>query len=98
MRHRFALAVVLIAGCARPTPPAAGPAPVLPTITADELQRDLFVFASDSFAGRETGTPAATRAASFLATRLQSLGLEPGGDSAYFQRVPLVRENIGAAT
>jgi hypothetical protein len=48
--------------------------------------------------GRETGTPDATRAASFLADRIRRLGLEPGGDSLYIQRVPLQRESFAAGS
>ena len=66
-------------------------------ITADELRRDLFVFASDSFGGRATGTPYAVKAARFLATRLQALGVEPAGDSGFFQRVPLKRNTMAAS-
>ena len=67
-------------------------------ITADELRRDLFAFAADSFRGRETGTSDANRAAAFIARRVQLLGLEPGGDSLYMQRVPLIRQKFGRAT
>ena len=48
-------------------------APVRPTpevVTSEELRRDLFAFADDSMRGRETGTPDATRAAAFIASRL----------------------------
>jgi hypothetical protein len=65
---------------------------------AAELRRDLFAFAADSFRGRETGTPDADRAARFLAARLASLGLEPAGDSGFFQRVPLNRARLTATT
>ena len=58
-------------------------------IAADELRRDLFVFAADSFGGRETGTIYADKAARWLAARLTTLGLEPGGDSGYYHRVPM---------
>jgi hypothetical protein len=58
---------------------------------AEELRRDLFDFAADSFRGRETGTPDADRAARWLASRLALLGLEPAGDSGFFQRVPMNR-------
>lgn len=67
-------------------------------IKADELRRDLSVFASDSFLGRETGTPSIMRAARFLVNRLVSLGLEPAGDSLYYQRVPLIRETFSPNT
>src|SRR6266487_3017712 len=99
MQHHSTLGLAglaLLAACAGSAPPPA-PAPMLP-VRADELRRDLFVFASDSFAGRETGTPAAMRAARFLVDRITSLGLEPAGDSLYFQRVPLVKDTFGPAT
>ncbi|MEW5918133.1 MAG: hypothetical protein AB1762_17150, partial [Gemmatimonadota bacterium] len=74
------------------------PGPAAAVITADELRRDLFVFASDSFGGRATATPYADKAARFLAQRLQTLGIEPAGDSGYFQRVPLKRNTMSAST
>ena len=96
---------VVAAACSRgPSAPArvsAAPAPRASTygaITPDELRRDLFAFAADSFRGRETGTADANRAAAFLARRVQQLGLEPAGDSLYVQRVPLVRERLGRGT
>jgi hypothetical protein len=57
----------------------------------DEIRSDIAVFASDSFGGRETGTPYIRKAASFLANKLVALGLEPAGDSMYYQRVQLYR-------
>jgi hypothetical protein len=67
-------------------------------INATELRRDLFAFADDSMRGRETGTPDAFRAARFLADRVRRLGLEPAGDSLYFQRVPLQRQTFAPST
>jgi len=67
-------------------------------ISAAELRRDLFIFADDSFHGRETGTADAQRAAAFIARRVQQLGLEPAGDSLYMQRIPLVRETFARTT
>ncbi len=91
----------LAAGCAHPAEapvatPVAGPLIVPPT--AAELRRDLTVFASDSFRGRETGTADERRAAAFLVERLTRIGAAPAGDSGYLQRVPLVRIRLGAAT
>ena len=63
-----------------------------------ELARDLGAFAHDSMRGRETGTPDAVRAALFIGRRLADLGLEPVGDSLYFQRVPMVRQVVSPAT
>jgi len=38
--------------------------------------------------GRKTGTRGANRAAAFIAAEMKSIGLEPAGDSGYFQKVP----------
>ena len=97
-------AAAAAAACSRGAPPSAAPtpapvaAPETPGPNAAELRRDLFAFADDSMRGRETGTPDARRAAVFIADRLASLGLEPAGDSMYFQRVPLVSERLGPGT
>jgi hypothetical protein len=98
MRHRLVLGLVMLAACAGSSSTTRGPAPVLLPISANDLRRDLAVFASDSFAGRETGAPSATRAARFLVDRITSLGLEPAGDSFYVQRVPLLKNTFGPGT
>jgi len=62
-----------------------------------DLRATLEALADDSLMGRRTGTEGADRAALFIAAELQRHGVQPafsatpGGDSAYFQRVPLVR-------
>jgi hypothetical protein len=65
---------------------------------AEDLRRDLVIFASDEFRGREAGTPDVQRAARFIAERLAFLGLEPAGDSGYYARVPLERQTFGPTT
>ena len=106
MSRFAALAVLLAVGCtsAATPPPVTVPAPVTPApavvpappdplaIRQDELRRDLTMFAADAFRGREAGTPDAARAARFIVERLAFLGLEPAGDSGYYQRVPLERQ------
>ncbi len=101
MRALAALALAAVA-CARatPAPPAPPPAEVAtvaaaPPVICDSLRRDLSVFASDSFMGRSADSPDGVRAARFLAARLRALGLEPAGDSGYFQRVPMSRQYLG---
>jgi hypothetical protein len=84
-----------------PSPVAAATAPpraAVPTIDVSALQADLTVFASDAFLGRLAGTPSARRAAEFIAERLTSAGLEPAGDSGFFQRVPLSRQVFASTT
>lgn len=75
-----------------------GPRGADPVITEQELRRDLFAFADDSMQGRSAVTADARRAADFIARRLAALGVEPAGDSGYYQRVPLARTGIARAT
>ncbi len=89
------LAAVAISACG-PRQVELASTPSGPAITADELWRDLTVFAADSFGGRATATAYAAKAARFLVARLQSLGVEPAGDSGYLQRVPLKRNRMTA--
>jgi hypothetical protein len=60
-------------------------------VTAAEVCRVLSVLAHDSLEGRGTGTTGGAKAARFIAEEMRAAGLEPGGDSGYFQRVPIVR-------
>ena len=97
----FALAALLLAGCGGGSAGAAArprPADAALLIDSAELSRDLMAFAADSMRGRETGTPDAMRAAKFIADRLTLLGLEPVGDSMFYQRVPLVRQVLTPGT
>jgi hypothetical protein len=110
--RRFATLLFLVMGaCSGPpaidpapapappvTAPNAPPAVAVPRIDVSALQADLSVFASDAFLGRLAGTPSARRAAEFIAERLTSAGLEPAGDSGFFQRVPLSRQQFGSTT
>jgi Zn-dependent M28 family amino/carboxypeptidase len=79
---RLTIGCVLLAACA-PSSSAGGESPIAP----DEVRAIVGVLAADSLEGRRTGTPGAARAARFLAERMRAYGLEPGGDSSYFQRV-----------
>jgi hypothetical protein len=95
MRHRLTFSLLALAACA---PASTGrPTPAMPIVAA-ELRRDLYAFAADSFRGRETGTPELTRSARFIAQRLMAMGVEPAGDSLYYQRVPLIRQSFGPET
>lgn len=81
--RRLAAGLVLLAACGPGTPST--PAPLG---SADEVREIVGVLAADSMEGRQTGTPGSLKAARFLAERMRSYGLEPGGDSNYYQRVP----------
>jgi hypothetical protein len=81
--RRLAAGLVLLAACG----PTAAPTPA-PLASAGEVREIVGALAADSMEGRRTGTPGSARAARFLAERMRSYGLEPAGDSGYFQRVP----------
>jgi hypothetical protein len=81
--RRLVAGAVWLAACAPGTTSAPTPA-----VSAGEVREIVGVLAADSLEGRRTGTPGGMRAARFLAERMRSYGLEPGGDSSYFQRVP----------
>lgn len=93
----FTLAVAAGA-CAAPVPSVVVAPGAVRAITVDELRRDLVAFSHDSMQGREAGTPGEARAARFLVNRLMELGLEPAGDSMYYQRVPMYRTTLASTT
>ena len=49
----------------------------------------LSALADDSMEGRRVATAGEARAARFIAARLRQAGVEPAGDSGYFQRLPM---------
>lgn len=64
------------------------------TITASDLENHLMVLASDAFEGRETGEPGAEKAAQYIASHFESIGIAPYNQVNYFQPVPFKRSQI----
>ena len=63
------------------------------TITVDDLRRHLITLSDDQMEGRETGQPGQKRAADYLRSQLEALGLPAiGPDSSYFQRIKFSRQ------
>ncbi len=88
MRYRSVLFLLagLGAACGRGS---RGPDPagaITPTAAITLLAQ----LSNDSLQGRMTGTPGADRAAALIAREMERIGLQPAGDSGYFQRVPYV--------
>jgi hypothetical protein len=54
----------------------------------------LAALAHDSLEGRDTGSRGAAAAARLIAAELARAGLEPAGDSGFFQRVPLAWQPV----
>jgi hypothetical protein len=71
------------------------PVPATSTSTAEaivsevDVRRLLTALADDSLEGRGTGTVGSAKAARIIAIEMQRAGLQPAGDSGFFQRVPV---------
>lgn len=73
------------------------------TITPEDLSAHLYIFASDSFQGRETGMLGQKLAANYLASQYRKMGLQPKGTTnpsntrspeAYFQPFPVYGQRL----
>ena len=94
-----AVALIALLGCTGPAVTATSvPIPAAmstagasasATITEADVRRLLTALADDSLEGRGTGTRGSAKAAALIANEMRAAGLEPAGDSGYFQRVPV---------
>lgn len=62
--------------------------------TAERVTRLLGVLADDSMEGRDTGSRGGAAAARYIAEQLERAGLQPAGDSGWFQRVPIAYQTV----
>jgi len=87
------VAVGLTAACSRGAVVSTGTATVPSTaatsVSESDVRRLLGALADDSMEGRATASRGSTRAARFIAGELERYGVQPAGDSGFFQRVPL---------
>ncbi|MES2177157.1 MAG: M20/M25/M40 family metallo-hydrolase [Gemmatimonadota bacterium] len=74
---------------------AVAPPPVESPISEANVRRLLTALADDSLEGRGTGTRGSEKAARLIANEMRAIGLEPAGDSGYFQRVPVAMVTRG---
>jgi hypothetical protein len=89
MTKRFPTALLVFAAVAGLTAATFAPVQGGPTTTPADVRRILSALADDSMEGRASGTPGAQRAARYIGGEMKKIGLEPLGDSGYFQRVPI---------
>lgn len=68
----------------------------LDTITEENLKATMYYLADDARNGRRTGTPGHEDAAEYVAGQFEEIGLQPGGNDGWYQRVPLVAAAIDA--
>ncbi|QIG81416.1 M28 family peptidase [Stakelama tenebrarum] len=66
-----------------------------PTFSAERVKADVTFLASDELEGRNAGDRGYDVAAKFVATRFESMGLEPGGpDGSWYQMVPFAEVGL----
>ena len=97
MTKRFPAVLLAFAAVAGLTAGTSVPVQGGPTTPAD-VRRILSALADDSMEGRASGTPGAQRAARYIGGEMKKIGLEPLGDSGYFQRVPLSMDTVKTTT
>lgn len=69
------------------------------TITEAELKEHLYIYASDEYEGRETGTPGQKKAIAYLKAQYEKLGIPAAkNDGDYFQKVPLEISKVPTGT
>ena len=65
------------------------------TITEADVRRRINIIADDSMGGRNTPSPGLDKAARYIASEFQRLGLKPGGDSGtYLLRYPVASRRL----
>jgi Zn-dependent M28 family amino/carboxypeptidase len=93
------VALVGLIGCAVPRPGfAQAPGqvdrhPARP-VSPDRVYELLATLSADSMEGRRTAEPGELRAARVIAAEMRAAGLEPAGDSSFFQNVPMAITTI----
>jgi len=91
LRHFFGLALLLLAAPAQS-------APELP-LDQTALRAHIAYLADDALEGRKPGTPGGDKAAHYIATQFQQLGLRPGAEGgSWYQPVPLIERTPVSAT
>ncbi len=85
-----ALYGALLLACASPVAAQTLPAPT----AQDRIKADVTFLADDLLGGRANGTKGYDIAAAYLASRFQSLGLQPANNGSFLQLIPFARSII----
>jgi hypothetical protein len=90
MRFKSLLLLTLPAAlmAQRQAPPKVDIPKLTDPATPQSVRALLSVIAADSMEGRAVWSPGSHRAAKFIAEQMRKIGLVPGGDSGYFQKIP----------
>jgi acetylornithine deacetylase/succinyl-diaminopimelate desuccinylase-like protein len=88
------LAVVLGLPSCTALRPGVAPTDPARMVESADVHRQLYALADDSMMGRRIATPGIAKAARFIAEEMRRAGLEPAGDSGFFQRVPMATRRV----
>jgi hypothetical protein len=64
------------------------------TITPDDLKKHLYIVAGKEMEGRETATPGQKKAAAYIESQFQQLGLKPGNNGNYQQTYEVYQDSL----
>tara|TARA_B110000977_G_C11087274_1_gene495157 strand:+ start:1834 stop:3324 length:1491 start_codon:yes stop_codon:yes gene_type:complete len=68
------------------------------TINVQDLKEHLYILASDSLEGRETGQKGQKLAADYIARHFESIGIAPYNGKTYYQEFPLLKQKLEKST
>jgi hypothetical protein len=68
------------------------------SINVEDLQTHLYILASDSLEGRETGKKGQKLAADYISRHFQSIGIPPYNGETYYQEFPLLKQKLEEST
>lgn len=70
------------------------PALFAKSISPDGLKKHLYIVAGKEMEGRETATPGQKKAAAYIESQFQSLGLMPGNNGNYQMKFPVYQDSL----
>jgi len=79
------LSIAALSSC-KETVPSEGLGP----ITAENIKSHIAVLAHDSLQGRKPFTVGETKTVNYISSELKKIGVEPGNDNSFIQKVPMV--------
>ncbi len=68
------------------------------TITAEDMKKHLYIIASKEMEGRNTPSPGLEKAAIYIESYFESIGLAPGNKGSYRQTYPLYKDSMLGAS
>jgi hypothetical protein len=96
MRSSLLILAAFLAACTsdEPAPPVVDENSAIDTISEQALKDHLAYLADDAREGRMAGQRGYNEAAAYVASQLEAVGVEPGGEDGWYQQVPLISYRI----